>query len=102
MRGAFAQRMAERRMLLGQLDQLRRSLGHESVLARGFALVRDERDRLVRRAGDVVAGERLTLQFADGTVRARAEEGEPAPTAPPPSRPKRPKDKGAGGQGSLF
>ena len=40
------------------------------ALDRGFALVYDPKDRLVRRADDTTAGEELTLRFRDGRVRA--------------------------------
>ena len=64
--------MRERRERLARLEQLRQSLGHASVLARGFALVRDEDNRLVRAAAAVAAGQRLRLQFADGEIAAKA------------------------------
>ena len=40
------------------------------ALDRGFAVVYDPKDRLVRRADDTTAGEELTLRFRDGRVRA--------------------------------
>jgi exodeoxyribonuclease VII large subunit len=44
-----------------------------SVLNRGFVIVRDERGRPVPRRAAVAAGQRLTNEFADGSVRVRAE-----------------------------
>jgi exodeoxyribonuclease VII large subunit len=44
-----------------------------SVLNRGFAIVRDERDRPVQRRAAVKPGQRLTNEFADGRVAVRAE-----------------------------
>ena len=104
--------MRERRERLARLEQLRQSLGHASVLARGFALVRDEDNRLVRAAAAVAAGQRLRLQFADGEIAAKALGGDEPPggaepprsPAPPPEKPrpaparKRKNDD----QGSLF
>jgi hypothetical protein len=66
---------------------------------------------LVRSAGGVSAGEKLTLEFADGRVDARADgadqrggaaaEGEIAAAAPASrKRPRQPPDDG--GQQSLF
>jgi exodeoxyribonuclease VII large subunit len=103
---------------LARLEQLRQSLGHASVLARGFALVRDEENRLVRAAAAVAAGQRLRLQFADGEIAAKALEGKeplegeaplgreepPRSLAPPPEKP-RPapaRKRKNGNQGSLF
>lgn len=60
------------RHLEGQATLLA-SLGYRSVLARGYALVRDADDRPVARAAQVVAGQTLTLEFADGSRRAHAE-----------------------------
>jgi exodeoxyribonuclease VII large subunit len=45
----------------------------ESVLNRGFVIVRDEDGRPVPRRAEVLPGQRLTNEFADGTVRVRAE-----------------------------
>jgi exodeoxyribonuclease VII large subunit len=44
-----------------------------SVLNRGFAIVRDERDRPVLRRAAVKSGQRLTNEFADGRVPVRAD-----------------------------
>jgi exodeoxyribonuclease VII large subunit len=44
-----------------------------AVLARGYALVRRENGRLVTRADQVRAGERLILHWADGHVTVRVE-----------------------------
>jgi len=49
-------KLAERRERLQQLEKLRNSLGHEAVLARGFALVRDASGAIVRSAGAVDPG----------------------------------------------
>jgi exodeoxyribonuclease VII large subunit len=73
------------------LQRLLESVSHKSVLERGFALVRGEDGAVRRRAGQVKAGEALTLTFADGDKQAVAEGGSPRP------RPKKPAD-----QGSLF
>ncbi len=87
--------VAARRDRLGALEKLRHSLGYKNVLARGFALVRDDEDAPIRNAAGVAAGQRLTIEFADGRKHAVAE-GEPvarrAARAP----------KAPGGQGSLF
>jgi exodeoxyribonuclease VII large subunit len=45
----------------------------ESVLHRGFAIVRDEEGRPVTRRAAVQSGQKLTNEFADGSVPVRAE-----------------------------
>ncbi|MBI1869322.1 MAG: exodeoxyribonuclease VII large subunit [Methylocystis sp.] len=98
---AFANLLAGRRTRLTQLEQLRLSLGHHAVLARGFALVRDAKEVLVRHASDVAPGMRLNIEFSDGRVVARAEEQTSAPN-PLPARQASAKAKSEPGQGSLF
>ena len=45
-----------------------------SVLNRGFAIVRDEQGRPVSRRAAIKAGQRLSNEFRDGSVKVRAEE----------------------------
>jgi exodeoxyribonuclease VII large subunit len=88
-------RLVEMRKHLGALSRVLDSVSYRSVLDRGFALVRGENGQVRRRAETVVAGERLSLSFADGT-RAAVAEGTSA------TKPK-PRTKGPGGrQESLF
>lgn len=54
------------------LDQLLGSLGYRQVLARGFALVRDDEGRPLRKAAEVVDGTLLDIEFADGRTPAIA------------------------------
>nr|WP_256488263.1 exodeoxyribonuclease VII large subunit [Deinococcus sp. HSC-46F16] len=67
---------------------MRQALGltPERTLARGYALVRDGAGRPVTRAAGVGPGERLTLDFADGTATVRAE-GRASPATPVPNPP---------------
>jgi exodeoxyribonuclease VII large subunit len=44
------------------------------VLARGFTVTRTTDGRLVRRAGDVAAGDSLVTTLADGAVRSTVDE----------------------------
>ena len=95
--------VSQQRSRLDQLEKLRQTLGHKAVLARGFALVRDEAGALLRRATDVAAGQRLDIEFADGRVLARADGGSEAPEPTPVTERKpRGKEKKSSGQGSLF
>ena len=108
---AYAAAAQARAARLGAAGQLMASLGYENVLARGYALVRDDKNRLVRKAGDVAIGQRLVLRFVDGTIGAQAlggaEAALPAPTASPaprgPAAARRgPARRGAADQGDLF
>jgi len=60
---------------------------YQSVLARGFALVRDAEGQPLTRAASVAPGAKLSLAFADGAVAATAEGEAPKrarkPTPPP-------------------
>lgn len=87
--GQAVRRLIERRSdRLGNFAALLGTLSYRAVLARGFALVRDEDGAPVRAAASVLPGQRLGLEFADGTRFARSEP--PDDTAPggegPPKR----------------
>jgi exodeoxyribonuclease VII large subunit len=103
---AYRSLVAQRRAHLEQLEKLRQSLGHRAVLARGFALVRDETGGLLRSVGEIADGQRLDIEFADGHVKARTErESGPHELAPSPAREARSSrcaQKKTPGQGSLF
>jgi exodeoxyribonuclease VII large subunit len=103
--------IARRRLSVDGLARLLEGLSYESVLQRGFVLVRDAAERPVTQAAAVAAGMKLTLTFGDGTVPAIAEAGgkatsksaKPAvPADAPPSKPKKGGPKDNGPQGSLL
>jgi exodeoxyribonuclease VII large subunit len=87
-------------MRLNSLAGLLDSYSYERVLARGFVLVRDAKDRPVVSAGKVATGASLRLQFADGQVPVTATGGSdrPAPASAPAAPKRKPDDK----QGSLL
>jgi exodeoxyribonuclease VII large subunit len=82
------------------------------VLARGFALVRDEAGHPLHSADAIGPGARLEIEFADGRVGATADADRPAPTAKrapaqakPAAQDAKPAPKRAGkpvDQGTLF
>lgn len=82
-------RLTQARHRLDALERLLEGVSHKSVLERGFALVRGEDGTVRRRAGQVKAGEALSLTFADGEKKVIAD--------PPKPKGKKPAD-----QGSLF
>jgi exodeoxyribonuclease VII large subunit len=88
---------------LARDGQLLAALSHRGVLARGFALVRNLDGKPLRLAAAVSPGMPIDIEFADGTVRARAETGGAAPrAAEAPPKPRGRSGGGNGGQGSLF
>jgi exodeoxyribonuclease VII large subunit len=100
----YLQRRADRVLAAGQLLA---AYSYHGVLARGFALVRDDEGHPLRSAAAVDGGARLELEFSDGRVGATADgEGAPRPAAakPKPAQKPAPKPRGGGrgGQGSLF
>jgi len=113
------------RLVLNRLDRWRAmldaqgnmlsSLSYQSVLRRGFALVRDADGRAVRSAAGIDAGVRLDIELADGRIAAEtlgtdggmkpsgtARGASPTRAAPGRSAAaKKPVSEG-GSQGSLF
>ena len=80
--------------------QLLGAFSYRSVLARGFALVRDKAGRPMRTAAGLALGAPIGIEFADGSVSARVEAVQTTPRQKPP-RPRRRRDPSPG-QGSLF
>lgn len=114
---ALANRIQARRRHLDAEGKMLRTLSYQSVLARGYALVRDNEGRMLRLASSVQPGDLLSIEFRDGRVAAQAGEAgaAPAPKAQVRARSSHKdssKDKspdgsggdqgGKGGQGSLF
>ena len=99
---AFAIFRERRTQRLNSAAQLLAAYSYRGVLARGFALIRDEAGRPLRTAGSISAGARLDIEFTDGRIGATAD-GESAgrPAAKPRSR-GHGGEGGSNGQGSLF
>jgi exodeoxyribonuclease VII large subunit len=77
---------------LRQTSRLLETLSHRSVLARGFAMITDDKGGVVRSASALTTGDAVKLTFADGAAPAVIGAGEGAPR----------KKKDAPVQGSLF
>jgi exodeoxyribonuclease VII large subunit len=88
-----------KRSLLAARTQLLSSLGHHSILARGFAVVRDGKGQMVRGVKRISSGDALEMEFSDGRVGATVTKvsGQKAP-----AKPRRSGSAGKGPQGSLF
>ena len=93
----FAERIESRRARLDSVSQMLDAVSYRAVLMRGFALVRDETDRPVRRAEAIRATQPIVIEFADGDVnaivngRAPSRRGRRSRSGPAPE-----------GQGNLF
>ena len=101
---AYDERLRSHRAQLFSAWQLLGAMSYRGVLSRGFALVRDETQRPLRRAAEVKQTERLEIEFADGKIGAVAGGRLGPPMTPPALLPRRraKPDKDAEGQGSLF
>jgi exodeoxyribonuclease VII large subunit len=64
------------------------ALSYRGVLARGFALVRDEHGHAVHAAASVGPNAHLSIEFADGRVAATADADRPPATSTPASEPR--------------
>lgn len=78
--------LREKRGALAGLAARLEGASYQSVLARGFVLVRDGAGHAVTTAGSVKPGDGLRLTFADGEVGVTADGGPAAPRRPPPRK----------------
>jgi len=102
---ALANRLDQKRRGLEAQAKLLSSYSYQGVLARGFAIVRDETGVMVRRAASLNLASRVEMEFADGKAVAEVKHVPPGPDEDARSRPAaaagRKKDGGPP-QGSLF
>ncbi|MGD1015424.1 MAG: exodeoxyribonuclease VII large subunit, partial [Roseiarcus sp.] len=73
LRRALFEMQKRRRTRLGAAAQVLNAVSYRSVLARGFALVRDAARAPLRRAGAIAHGQALHIEFADGEIAATAD-----------------------------
>ncbi len=93
--------LATRRDQLSSLSRQLALVSHQSVLARGFALVRDASGEPIRDADRIGAGDIVHIQTAQGSpFAARREPGIAQPSKP--ARPQRQKPVPPTEQGDLF
>jgi exodeoxyribonuclease VII large subunit len=71
--GACSIGLSQQRRHLEALAAQLGQLNPESVLGRGYSLVRDAEGRIVREAGTLHAGDRLEIRFASGSAEAAVE-----------------------------
>jgi exodeoxyribonuclease VII large subunit len=107
-RRALATAMQRHQARIVHSGQLLAALSYRSVLARGFALVRDQQGLAVHAAAAVGPGEPLSIEFADGRIAATADADRPPVTQPAKPVTSEPKASAPRrvvkpvGQGSLF
>jgi exodeoxyribonuclease VII large subunit len=102
--------IAIREARLDRSYQLLRAFSYQSVLERGFALVRDGSGHPLRSAASVQPGMSLDIELSDGCVNATAQSVRgvgksplEAPSVPTSWKPRKPKTgTGNPDQGSLF
>jgi exodeoxyribonuclease VII large subunit len=97
LRRAFAEAQRRRLTRLGAAAQVLSAVSYHSVLARGFAVVRDAARAPLPRAAAITPHQPLRIQFADGEIGAVADGH-----AEPHARRGRPKSAAKDDQGSLF
>jgi exodeoxyribonuclease VII large subunit len=92
--------IAVRASRAGRGGELLAAFSYRGVLARGFALVRDANSRPLHSAAAVSVGMPLEIEFSDGRIAARAENG---PVERPSASPGKSRRRtGSSGQGDLF
>ncbi len=97
---AVARHVERARSRFGSQAKLLDTLSYQSVLKRGFALVRKADGRMVRTVENAPDGATLTVEFHDGTVGVHVTGAGPVPPRPRPAgrKPPAPDDP----QSSLF
>ncbi len=70
---ASTQRLVERRQSLHNLIQALRLLGPDRTLARGYAILRNRKRRVIGSVSHTQAGEKLTALLSDGTLTVRVD-----------------------------
>ena len=66
----IGQGLSERKAALGQAGKLLVSLSYKSVLARGYAVIKDADGNLVRERASLAPGDMVAIELADGAVGA--------------------------------
>ena len=103
LRQSLASRIVLDRRALDAQAQMLASLSYQSVLRRGFALVRDAEGRAVRSVAGLAHGDRIAVELGDGRAGASITSVETASPAPADQSKPRPAPRTKPGeQGSLF
>jgi exodeoxyribonuclease VII large subunit len=71
---SMARRLERDRSRLTEQARTLHAVSPLATLERGYAIVFDERDAVVRRAGDVAVGDRLRVMLGDGELKVRRDD----------------------------
>ncbi|WP_036111547.1 MULTISPECIES: exodeoxyribonuclease VII large subunit [Luteibacter] len=74
LRTSMARRIERDRARVTEQARTLHAVSPLATLERGYAIVFDERDAVVRRAGDVAVGDRLRVMLGDGELKVRRED----------------------------
>jgi exodeoxyribonuclease VII large subunit len=70
---AISRKLERDRALIIQQGRTLHAVSPLATLERGYAIVFDESDAVVRRAADIAVGERVRIMLGDGELKARSE-----------------------------
>lgn len=104
---SFANNTTQLRKALDAQAQVLKLVSYQSVLQRGFALVRNDEGQPIRSSASTESGQVLSLEFSDGRVAATVGDASSVsptekPNAKKPPTKKPVSKKPEGNQGSLF
>ncbi|UVC09029.1 exodeoxyribonuclease VII large subunit [Rhizobium sp. TH2] len=99
---AVANLLARHRQTLLAQDRILQSLSYKNVLKRGYAVIRGDDERVLSSAAMISEGDALSIEFADGAVKAVAGENASAIASPAKKRSAQKPAPEKGNQGSLF
>jgi exodeoxyribonuclease VII large subunit len=102
---AIRHMIAQARGVIVAQERVLKSLSYKNVLARGYAVIRDDENRPVASASALAAGAAISIEFADGNIDAVTGEGPPPSAGGAVPRKRPPKGETLGDppkQGSLF
>jgi exodeoxyribonuclease VII large subunit len=101
--GALDTFMRRERQALVAHDRILQSLSYKNVLKRGYAVIRDEENKVLSAAAAIPEGKPIAIEFADGRIKAVAGEGDgTSPSARKKNLSKASASSGTSGQGTLF
>lgn len=90
----------ERKTQLDQTERLLEGLSFKRVLERGFAVIRDNNDKIISNANTLKSGEAVSIEFQNNVRRSAVIDAEPR-TKKPKARKTKPA-KNTTDQGALF
>jgi exodeoxyribonuclease VII large subunit len=68
---SFGQRLQQQRERIGVLDSKLAGMNPENILAKGYSITTDQKQRVVRDASVLAADEKISIRFARGSTAAK-------------------------------